>query len=226
MTALDPAPEGAAAHLAPSSWRRNRVPAEHRLLGLDRRTFPWAFAVIALALLWTVVLPAVDERVDYDDPVRAGERFAVTDDLAITPPAGWNVDSGFRVSDDPAAGEAEPIVLTSGGMTFQASADSFSGTPDDLLDQVDAITTTTGGVEAFHTTSDRTTVTTDSGLVGVAEGFTSRRSQGVIVAFVDDGKGIEMQLVGTPDQMSALSDDVAAMVESLGPRDTSGEEAG
>ena len=53
-----------------------RVPVEHRFLGLDRRTFPFALVAVAVWFVWTVLAPWVDERVAWNDPIRAGERSA------------------------------------------------------------------------------------------------------------------------------------------------------
>src|SRR6478735_9091978 len=74
-----------------------RVPVEHRFLGLDKRSFPYAFFVIAVFLVATVVIPRINDAIDWDDPVRAGEQLALTDTISFAPTTGWNVESGYRV---------------------------------------------------------------------------------------------------------------------------------
>lgn len=206
-------------------WRRSRIPVEYRWLGMDKRSFPWALAVVGLWLLWAVVLPRIDAAVDYDDEVQAGEQLAVTSDLAMTPNAGWDVVSGFRTGESPQTEDVEPVALTSGGLSFVVQTAPFDGTPRALLDQVNKVTVATGGDLEFRATGQRFTVKTDGGLTGVAEGFTTGRSDGILVGFVDDGTGIEVQITGPTAQLSARSDELTAMVESIGPR-TSSSSAG
>ena len=50
-----------------------RVPVEHRWLGLDRRSIPFALVAFAVLALWAWALPWVDARVAWDDTTRAGE---------------------------------------------------------------------------------------------------------------------------------------------------------
>jgi hypothetical protein len=76
---------------------RERVPVEHRVLGLDRRSFPFAFTVLAVFLVSTVVIPRINDAIEWDDPVRAGEQLALTDSISFTPTVGWEVESGYRV---------------------------------------------------------------------------------------------------------------------------------
>ena len=73
--------------------RAARVPVEHRIFGLDRRTLPFALVAVGVWLLWTVVVPWVDGRIGWDDTIRAGERVRLTDDVTFAPAPGW----GLRV---------------------------------------------------------------------------------------------------------------------------------
>ena len=86
-------------------WRLlRRVPVEHRFLGLDRRTFPFALVALAVWALWTVVVPWVDRQVSWDDPIRAGDVLRVTDNVTMTPIAGWGLESGLRTTDRTSSG--------------------------------------------------------------------------------------------------------------------------
>jgi hypothetical protein len=192
-----------------------RVPVEHRFLGLDKRSFPYAAAVLVVWLVWAVIVPKVNDAIAYDDPVVAGDRMALTDDIVFTPAVGWNVTAGFRVGEEGALPQSGAAVLDSGGVQFAIVPDAFDGTPNELIQQINKVTTRTTKGESFHVTGQRFTVTTDSGEVGVAEGFVSPRTQGVIAAFVIDGTGLQVQVVGPPDQISAVSDQVTDMVESI-----------
>ena len=200
---------------------RTRVPVEHRFAGLDRRSFAPAFVVLGLWFLWSIVVPHVNDAVAYDDEVRPGERFALTQELAVTPPSGWNVIDGFRTTDEPASGPGGAVRISNGAVSVTVLPDDFSGTARELLDQINKITTRTTDPETFHVTGGRTTVTTATGLTGASERFTSLRSDGVITAFVSDGTGIEVQAVGSTQEMAAMAAQVRQMIDSIGPWDPS-----
>ena len=170
--------------LAPGRGRT--VPVEHRFGGLDRRSFVPALVVVGIWLLWAVALPHLDGAIDHDDQVQAGERFAISEDLAITPPPGWSVIDGFRTSDVPATG-SDGATFSNGTVTVYVDTDDYTGTPSDLLEQIDKVTSATGTVESFHVTDGRATVSTNSGLTGVSESYTGRGFEGTITAFVSDG---------------------------------------
>ena len=199
---------------------RERVPVEHRFGGLDRRSFVPALVVVGIWLLWAVALPHLDGAIDHDDQVQAGERFAISEDLAITPPPGWSVIDGFRTSDVPATG-SDGATFSNGTVTVYVDTDDYTGTPSDLLEQIDKVTSATGTVESFHVTDGRATVSTSSGLTGVSESYTGRGFEGTITAFVSDGTGIEIMSAGQPDQKAAASRQIAHMIDSIGAWDTS-----
>ena len=57
-------------------------------MGLDKRTIPFAAAAAGVWLLWAVVFPQIDERVAWDDTIRAGERIQVSNDVTFAPADG------------------------------------------------------------------------------------------------------------------------------------------
>ncbi|WP_156382977.1 MULTISPECIES: hypothetical protein [unclassified Rhodococcus (in: high G+C Gram-positive bacteria)] len=198
---------------------RHRVPVEHRVLGLDRRTWPPALVVLAVFLVFTVVVPRIDAALDWDDPVLAGQQLALTDTLVFTPVAGYDVESGFRVGDGGTFGDA---TLAGAGITFQVSTDSYDGTPDQLLEQVQKVTSRTDD-PTFRVDGNRATLTTAAGETGVAQPYNSVRSDGVIAAFVLGGTGVDITAYGPPTQMTAALDDVRAMIASI--RTVDGDDA-
>jgi hypothetical protein len=192
------------------------VPAEHRLLGMDRRALPFAVAVLVVWLVWAVIVPAVDNSVSYDDPIRAGDRMALTDTLVFTPAVGWDVRDGFRLDPQGRVDESGPVELETAGVLFKITPGNFAGTPAQLLAQINKVTTLTSEHESsFKVTSQKFTVSTDAGELGVAEGFTSPRAQGLIIAFVIGDTGLRIQVVGPPEQITANGDEVTAMVQSI-----------
>jgi hypothetical protein len=125
------------------------VPVEHRLLGLDRRQLPLALGILAVILVMTVVLPAIEHAVSWDDPVRAGDVIDMGSGIRFVPPVGWQLEQGARVGDEPGTGVTGAQIealLVDGGVQVAVEASSFDGDADALLDQVNGSATapTTG----------------------------------------------------------------------------------
>jgi hypothetical protein len=191
-----------------------RVPVEHRFLGLDKRSFPYAFFVIAVFLVATVVIPRINDAIDWDDPVQAGDRLLVADGIVFTPTTGWNVESGVRLGGGSAVGKSGEATVSGDGVTFDVVADSFDGTPAELLDQIEKVTSATGD-ESFTIDGDPATITTPSGETGVIQTYSSVTGDGLIAAFVIDGTGVKVTAYGPPAQMTAASDDIDDMIASI-----------
>jgi hypothetical protein len=193
-----------------------RIPVEHRFLGLDRRTIPLAAVALAVWLLWVVVVPAIDEAVPWRDVTRPGDVLQVTATVTMTPAVGWGVQSGLRTTDRTKSGEnSEDVVLVNGGVTFQVTSGPWTGTPAQLLDQVTLITGTVIG-QSFRITQGAATIRTADGDVGVLESFATPRVEGLVAALVYGGDGLQIQAVGTPEQLAARAGDVQRMISSIG----------
>ena len=196
---------------------RGRVPVEHRFLGLDRRTMPLAAVALAVWLLWVVVVPAIDDAVPWRDVTRPGDVLQVTPTVTMTPAVGWGVQSGLRTTDRTKSGQnSEDVVLVAGGVTFQVTSGPWTGTPAELLDQVTLITGTVVGTQSFRITQGATTVRTADGDVGVLESFATPRVEGLVAALVYGDDGLQIQAVGTPEQLAARAGDVQRMISSIG----------
>ncbi len=194
-----------------------RVPVEHRWLGLDRRSAPYALVALAVIALWAWVMPWVAGQVAWDDPVRAGEAIQVTDDVTMTAAPGWGVVSGLRTTDRTRSGErsVDQVVLVKDGVVFSILQGPFAESARRLLSQAERITGAGAGDGGFDVTGGVRDETTASGLRGVAQDFSSARNVGTVTTFVVNDTGIEIQVVGPEAQVTALSDETAAMVDSL-----------
>lgn len=193
---------------------RERVPVEHRVLGLDKRSFPFACTVLAVFVVSAVVLPRINDAVEWDDPVRAGEQLALTESISFSPTVGWEVEEGFRLALDGSADDSGAAALTGEGVVMNVVPGDFDGTPAELIEQVDKVTSSTGD-PTFRVDGTPDTVTTTDGEVGVIQPYSSARGDGVIAAFVIDGTGVELTAYGPPAQMAAAADDITAMITSI-----------
>jgi hypothetical protein len=200
--------------LAPDDW----VPVEHRFLGLDRRTIAPALAVLALAFICATVIPAINNAIKPDNPVQAGDVLNLGKGLTLVPAQDWNIVSGLRVSDEtssPATGSAPAVELSNGSVSLKVGEGPFDGTPNALLDQINQNKTGVKDIDELASTGDRVSVTTAQGATGVVETFTGSEVGGKIAAFVFDGTGVQITVLGLPEDMALHQDDIQAMVESI-----------
>jgi hypothetical protein len=194
--------------------RRERVPVEHRMFGMDRRSFPYALFVVAVFLVATVLVPRVNDAIAWDDPVRAGEQLALTDTIAFTPATGWDVESGYRLGADGSVVKSGPAVVVGDGVTFSVFPDTFDGTPAELLAQIQKVTSSTGD-PTFRVEGEPATITLPSGDVGVIQTYSSVNGDGLIAAFVVDGVGLRVTAYGPPAQLRAAADHIGEMLASI-----------
>jgi hypothetical protein len=195
---------------------RHRVPVEHRRLGMDRRTFPFAIGALAVWLLWVLVVPRIDAAVPWTDQTRPGDVFRVTGAVTMTPAVGWGVQSGLRTTDTTRSGTtSDDVVLVVDGVSFQITSGPWAGTPAELLAQSTLITRTLVSGGDFRVVDAATTIQTRDGDTGVLEGFATGRSEGLIAALVLDGQGLQVQAAGTPEQLAARAPQIGDMIASI-----------
>jgi len=202
------------------------VPVEHRWLGLDRRTIPLAAVVVGLMLVFLVVVPAVNDAVGWDDQTQAGDVLDLGKGVTLVPPAGWELTDGFRVGDEPTTGIVGDgsAAISDGGVAVTVERSDYDGTADRLLDQVNRLRTTSDAApnRAFKLTGTRTTITTASGITGVAEAYTSTAGEGRILAFTLDAgagratpTGVTITIDADDQAYATRADDLDAMIDSL-----------
>lgn len=213
---LTPPSRGAPPGPQPDEW----VPVEHRIAGLDRRTLPAAIGVLVLAFVYVWLLPAIDQMVENDDAVVAGEVFTLGGGITFVPSVGWQVDDGVRVADGVDLGPGRgTAALTDGAVQFRALTGNFEGTPDELLDQINETNEALDDEQGFHVTSDTVTVTTDQGLTGVRETYTGTAGTGIIAAFVIDvgGTSVGVELTATAPELELVDhvEEIDGMIDSL-----------
>lgn len=176
--------------------------------------------MLALCFFFVWVLPAIDEAVDNDDAVVAGDVFALGNGLTFVPAVGWGVESGVRVSDDVDLGATGgSAVLTEGAVEFIARTGPFEGTSAELIDQINEVSDAFDDADGFDVTSDQVSVTTDQGLTGVRETFTGTAGTGIIAAFVidEDGTSVGVEITATATRLELADhvDEIDEMIASL-----------
>lgn len=200
------------------------VPVERRLLGMDRATLLPAGIVAALVALMLWGLPAVDARVSVDDPVEAGDVIQVGE-VEFVPTAGWNITAGVRQNvDDPPITYPEQATLTGEGLSFYVIASDFDGTPRELLAQIEDNNEKLSEETALTVTGQPSTFENTDGDRGVIARFDASHAEGLLAAYVFDGTGVEVVVIGAKQlaENHDLAADVAAMVRSVRPVDGAG----
>ncbi|MFJ5986964.1 hypothetical protein [Lentzea sp. NPDC092896] len=200
----------------PRGW----VPVEHRFLGLDRRTFAPALSVLVIALLLLYGLPALNAAIPWHNEIRAGDVLDLGDGATAVPPVGWQLESGTLTGAGSASPSSLQVQLAAGGATISLRGTSFTGTADAFLDQVQRSEGSPPGVDG-----SRGTVTTASGLVGVAQGSSSPNGDALDVAFkmaaasgeAEAAPALLVRVRTAPGQFERLQDTVATFLRGITP---------
>jgi hypothetical protein len=204
---------------APEHLLEDWVPVERRWLGIDKRTIPPAVVSFLLIAVFVVVLPSIDRALDYDRQIKAGDIVDLGDGMTFVPATGWNFPDGLLTSQDSTSG-AERVInlnakLENAGVTFAVTTGPFTGTPDQLLDQIHSINKVYKSIDNSKYTSDRVTATTSREDTGVAQGFVGVNVEGILAAFVINGIGVEIVVSGPPGSLDQYSDEIGDMIDSL-----------
>jgi hypothetical protein len=195
------------------------VPVEHRLFGLDRRTFKPGLIVLVIALVLIYGIPALNSAIPWHNEIRAGQVLELGNGATAVPPVGWQLENGTLTG-----GSATnlQVVLASGGATIELNGTSYDGTADAFLDQVQRADGDRPGVNG-----DRGTLTTAAGLVGVVETTTSPSGGDEVDAAFKMAVGSAEAVAAAPallvrirtasGQFEHYQDEVAALLRSITP---------
>jgi hypothetical protein len=192
-----------------------------RIAGFDRRTVKPALLVLALAVLLSVVLPAINGETAYRDELHSGDRAAIAGGITLVPTPGWDLASGALVGQTRSpVGSTAATELIDGAVSLQLRAAPFAGTPSALLTRINEINADLDHARGSSSaTTGRYAVTTDQGVAGVAEDFVGLDKEGSIVAFVFGSRGqstgVEIVVSGPKGSISRRRDDIVAMIRSL-----------
>jgi hypothetical protein len=192
------------------------VPADQRLFGVDRRTIAPTVAVFALAIVMSVVLPVINDRVPYNDIVKAGDVLQLQGDVTFVPEAGWGITSGLRAGNAPLSGEYPArATVEHKAVKFTVRTAPFDGDANKLLNQIETTSDALSRGRGVHMAGPHTTIVTDQGKHGATARVTGPHTGGVIAAFVFDGRGVEAVATGPSDAGPELTPAVLQMIRSI-----------
>jgi len=194
---------------------------EHRLLGLDRRTFKPALIALGIALVLIYGLPALNAAIPWRNEIRAGDVLDLGAGATAVPPVGWQLESGTLTgSGAPANPASLQITIAAGGASIEFRGTGYTGSAEAFLDQVERAEGNTPGVDG-----ERGTVTTAAGLTGVAQAGTGPGGDALDVAFkvpgpdqaADTAPALLVRVRTAPDQFEHYRDDVTSLLRSITP---------
>ncbi|MBD8583568.1 hypothetical protein IFT77_07595 [Frigoribacterium sp. CFBP 13729] len=189
------------------------VPADRRFAGMDRKTLLPAGIVLASAAVMHWGIPWVDSLVPYEETVPAGQTMTLGAGVQFTPPAGWGISQGILTDALPAGGSyPDTAAVFTGSTSISVTADDFSGTPEQLLEQIRDIDR---GNSAMPIRGAASSLTTASGIPGVISEFQDVGADGAIAAFIVDGVGIEVVVRTPADTPTTRADLIGAALSSI-----------
>jgi hypothetical protein len=201
----------------PHGW----IAVEHRFLGLDRRTFGPGLTALGVALALVYGLSALDAAIPWHNETRAGDVLDLGAGAVAVPPVGWQLQSGALVGGAAQNARNLRVLLATGGATIELRGTSYDGSSAAFLAQVRR----SEGDDPPGADGSIGTLTTDSGLVGVAQGSTGPGGDGLDVAFkMASGAGLAsapallVRVRAAPGQFERRQDEVLAFLRSIGTR--------
>jgi hypothetical protein len=194
--------------VATASPGASRGPGRHArrtILGLERQGLGWTLAIGAIALTLAVGLPIVDSVISADHTASPGSVTDVGLGVRITPVSSWSVVP--RQSDTP-----DTAQFTRAGALVSVRATSYGGSAQDAYDRLAAAIDSQSGVQIG---SHPGTVTTRSGLVGIASALGSSTEQGYFAVFVAHGT-LAVVIAASPlATFHVVDDDMRSMIGSV-----------
>lgn len=188
---------------------------------ISRKALKLAIPVILIAALWIGVVPFLNHVLKYDDPIKPGDRLLLAPGITFTPAVGWNLEAGLRTSDRTRThAPGAPVTLVEGAITMNTQARPFKGTPAELADEI-AKTPFSSDEQTLHATGESYPLMvqlTEPPWVrraGVLEHYTAPDSDGLIAAFVVEGTGVSLRVVGPSSQMGDQDEAIGEMLGSF-----------
>jgi hypothetical protein len=176
------------------------------VLGLERQGLGWTLAIGAIVLLLAVGLPLADSAVSTEHAAVAGSVTEVGLGVRITPISSWGVVP-------PHGNQAHQVQFTRAGALLSIEATAYTGSLQDAFQRIASAIDAQNGIQV---TSDPQTLTTTSGLVGIAASLAGSNDQGYFAVFVAQGALAVVIADSPPASFHAVDDDMVAMIESVG----------
>ncbi len=224
MTLPKPVPDGR----VPS----DRVPADQRILGIDKRTIWPGVVLLIVFLLWSQLMPWINDQVALDNPIVAGDVINLGNgEVTFVPAVGWDLLSGTLLTDgnEDAASIPSSATLLSETVSYSAKSGNWDGTANELLDQVIKVNDSLDEL-GVKDEQNRISITNADGVPGELAYLVGVDQAALIATFVFEPEGggtkigVDIEVRGEPAQLKELAEEYAPMIETTTYR-PAGQEA-
>lgn len=212
MTLPQPVPDGR----VPS----DRVPADQRILGIDKRTIWPGVVLLMVWALWSQAMPWIDDQIELDNPIVAGDVVNLGfGEVTFVPAVGWDLLAGVLLADgnEDAASVPASATLLSDTVSYSAKSGNFDGTPEELLDRMIDLNESLDDL-GIKDEQGRSSIQNADGVPGEVAYLLGVDQAALIATFVfePDGGGtkigVEIEVRGEPDQLKELVEEYAQMI--------------
>ncbi len=205
----------------------DRVPADQRVAGLDRRTI-WPGAVVLIVWAsWAHAMPWIDSQIEVDNPIVAGDVINLGfGEVTFVPAVGWQLESGVLLTEgrEQAAAVPASATLLSGRRVLQRQFGQLRrdargvGRPDDRCQRQP------GHLLLAKDEQGRSSIQNADGVPGEVVYLVGVDQAALIATFVfepvDDDRwapariGVEIEVEAKPGSLEDLVEEFAPMIES------------
>lgn len=167
-----------------------------------------AFGVVAILGGLAFGLPAIDQALPAERPVRADEPYPVGAGVTVIPPVGATLDvTGTRPGES--AGTA---LFRLGTVQYQIAVRPFAG---DLGSAAERLRKRITGTPGYQVTGPQLEVATAGGLAGLQGGYTAPGRSGRYAVFVAGGLTIEVTISGVDLDLGRTLPQIEASTRTL-----------
>jgi len=223
---------GASTTTLPHPRRDDWVPADERVAGFDRRTIWPGVVLLVVWALWAHAMPWINEQIEVDNPIVAGDVVNLGfGELTFVPAVGWQLESGVLLTEgnEEAATIPGAARLSSDVVSYSAKSGNWDGTAEELADQMIDVNENLDLLLAKDE-QGRSAITNADGVAGEIVYIAGVDQAALIATYVferPDGPadiGVEIEVVGTPEKLEDLVEEIASMIENTTYRPASQEE--
>jgi hypothetical protein len=217
----------------PDDW----VPADQRVAGIDRRTIWPGIVLLVVWALWAHVMPWIDDQIESDNPIVAGDVINLGfGQVTFEPAVGWNLDAGTLLVDgeEDAVGVPTSATVSSETVGYTVKSGNWDGTAEELADQMIDVNEALDQLLAKDE-QGRATIVNADGVPGEIVYILGTNSAALIATFVFEQApdatgvtgtpiGVEIEIRGATNNLQEQVEEIAGMINSTTYRAISQEE--
>jgi hypothetical protein len=197
----------------------DRVPADQRILGIDKRTIWPGLVLLIVWFVWSQAMPWINDQVEVDNPIVAGDVINLGNgEVTFVPAVGWDLVAGaLLVEGDVTTTIPTTATLVSETVSYSAKSGSWDGTAEELVDQMIDVNEAVDEL-TVKDEQGRSPITNVDGVQGELAYLVGVDQAVLIATFVFEPEGggtkigVEIEVRGDPGQLDELAEEYAPMI--------------